>query len=413
MKLSKCCKYHLYLHSRKIVYRKLFRPLLDFFLSIVTLCMLIPLILFISLLFKLSRKPKHIIFFVALEHIINKTIDRGNWFENKYYECYYFSYEQTKVDGKTNVGEKLIKIHSYFFINIIIFFYKLMIYYPSYIEVYLASDRRNLLNQVYFLSIARLFGIFSTLVLRGETHPDGNYFKRSNLWRFNLEICLSLCQKILYRELKNTIDFKRYPNKSIFDYNCIPINEFSGKKYNKTILFLNGFKYFRRVEILAKSVRYVVNFHPEVHFIFAGARSEKEKEIVFNELKQDNMLQYSEVHGWIKNPKPLYEKSSIFVLPADENLIFCNYSLLEAMERGLVPILSDVSDARKFVINNHNGLLVNQDPKELAEAIIFLLNNPEIMKKMGTLARQKIISNFDNENRMRNLWQLIEFYQKV
>ena len=80
------------------------------------------------------------------------------------------------------------------------------------------------------------------------------------------------------------------------------------------------------------------------------------------------------------------------------------------MERGLVPILSDVTDAKKFVIHGYNGLLVKQDSKELAKGIIYLLDNFELIANMGKNARQKIISDYDNEKRMERLLNEINSY---
>ena len=399
-----------YLFVRISIYRKKLRPLIDLIFSIIVFFPLLPIIFIIGTVFRLIIPYSQVVFFCALEHIIKKSLDRAYWFRENKFNFYFYSFEQSKIKGEKYVGKNMKKISNYIFIDFIIFFIMVLNFYPKYIEFYLTSSSSNLLRQLYYLFIARVFGIFSVIILRGETHPNGDYYNRSRFWRWNLKICLELTNKIYYRELLNTVDFTKYPEKCVFDHNSIPINEFKGKQYNKTILFLNGFKQFRRVDLLAKAVKTVVSKHPNAHFIFAGARSDREKKIVINILAQENMLEFAEVLGWIEDPNIFYEKSSIFVLLADENLIFCNYSLIEAMERGLVPVLSDVSDANRFVKSGYNGLLVKQDYKELAKGIIYLLNNFNLMANMGKNARNKIISDYDNEERMERLLNDINGY---
>ena len=53
---------------------------------------------------------------------------------------------------------------------------------------------------------------------------------------------------------------------------------------------------------------------------------------------------------------------------------------------------------RDIITNNVNGIIVNQfDIKSLADAAIFLLDNPEKAHEMGILARKHILGNFSPE----------------
>jgi len=59
-------------------------------------------------------------------------------------------------------------------------------------------------------------------------------------------------------------------------------------------------------------------------------------------------------------------------------------SLIEAMTSGKCVVGTDVGGIPEVIDHGENGLLIPpNDPEKLAEALIYLLNNPDIAKKMG------------------------------
>jgi glycosyltransferase involved in cell wall biosynthesis len=65
--------------------------------------------------------------------------------------------------------------------------------------------------------------------------------------------------------------------------------------------------------------------------------------------------------------------------------------LLEASASGLPMVVSDLNTFKCIVTNGHNGIITKRgDPKRLADAIIYLLENEDIKKKMGENARKKV-----------------------
>ena len=58
-------------------------------------------------------------------------------------------------------------------------------------------------------------------------------------------------------------------------------------------------------------------------------------------------------------------------------------SMCEAMSSGLVPVTSKVAAIPEFVRDGIDGILTDNSPKQLAEAVIFLNENPSIFKKMS------------------------------
>jgi phosphatidylinositol alpha-1,6-mannosyltransferase len=70
---------------------------------------------------------------------------------------------------------------------------------------------------------------------------------------------------------------------------------------------------------------------------------------------------------------------------------------LEAGACGKPVIASKIGGISDAVIDKETGILVN-DPtniKEIADAILYLLNNKQIADEMGRKARERVVANFD------------------
>ena len=65
-------------------------------------------------------------------------------------------------------------------------------------------------------------------------------------------------------------------------------------------------------------------------------------------------------------------------------------SMCEAMSSGLVPVTSKVAAIPEFVRDGTDGILTDNTPEQLAEAVIFLNENPTVFKKMSLNASLQI-----------------------
>ncbi|MCD4824810.1 MAG: glycosyltransferase family 4 protein [Phycisphaerae bacterium] len=381
------------------------------FCGIVVAAAIFVVILPILLLFRHLGKPEDCVFFTGLEHIIKKTAERGQWFVKWGYFVRYFSREASNIDSSQNVGSGLIHSPLLVPLDCVLWTYRMLVDRPRYVETYLFSCS---FRTVFYLLTCRCMGVFSTIILRGETNPKSNWGIRSWYWKSCLFVSLHLAQKIFHREADNGVDMTLFEKKAIFDHNCTTIHPFEDRDYNDTVLFLNSFKPFRRVELLAQAVKHVVKKRPSVKFMFVGARNEEKHRLVSDILERDGVREFAEIFPFSEKPRDFFEKSSIFVLTANAGLHFVNYSLIEAMERGMVPVLSDCEDAKHFVDHDINGLLVEQNPLAIADAIVKLLSDKDKLKKMGLKSRQKIVDCFNNEKRMQKLLGLInDFYDET
>lgn len=71
-------------------------------------------------------------------------------------------------------------------------------------------------------------------------------------------------------------------------------------------------------------------------------------------------------------------------------------ALLEAMSCGLPCVVSNIDAHRQLIQDGENGLVCQHlDPADMAEKVLFVLQNPDKAHQMGVRARQKIMAQFE------------------
>lgn len=113
------------------------------------------------------------------------------------------------------------------------------------------------------------------------------------------------------------------------------------------------------------------------HVMGEGRLSAKVKE----EVKGFNNIIY---HGFHSSPTDIFSDSSVFVSIQTTNN-YPSQSVLEAMACGNAIIATDVGDTRMF-INADNGILIDLNINELANAIESLYLNKELRERLGNFA---------------------------
>jgi glycosyltransferase involved in cell wall biosynthesis len=92
--------------------------------------------------------------------------------------------------------------------------------------------------------------------------------------------------------------------------------------------------------------------------------------------------------------------SDLLVHPSTEEG-FCN-AILEAMAAGRPVVATDVGGNREAVVDGETGLLVpSRAARPLAAAIASMLERPDLAKRMGIAARQRVAAEFDRSVMVR------------
>lgn len=85
--------------------------------------------------------------------------------------------------------------------------------------------------------------------------------------------------------------------------------------------------------------------------------------------------------------------------------------LLEAMQAGKCPVVSDIAPMKDIISPGHTGLVARvDDPASFADGILSLFRDRNYLHTMGARARQRVETEFSRE---RMVERTIEFYEHV
>lgn len=173
--------------------------------------------------------------------------------------------------------------------------------------------------------------------------------------------------------------------------NGIDMNEFQGKTQyredpNSVIKVLTVSRLIKRkrIEDLLHSVKILKKFKMDIDLTIIG---EGNNEMSLKNLaKKLNIAKNTHFKGYIPHSDlpNYYKEADVFVLPSlNEGM---SNTALEALASGLPLILTNVGGSSELITDN--GFIVNvRKPKQIADEIRKLYNNPDLNRKMGVNSR--------------------------
>ncbi|MGK9477944.1 glycosyltransferase family 4 protein [Melioribacter sp. OK-6-Me] len=208
----------------------------------------------------------------------------------------------------------------------------------------------------------------------------------------------------------------KYPffkNKIIIVYNGHVVDLFENKsrqhgakKKDNIILNVGNLgTYSKATDLLLESFAKIRENHNwELHF--AGTIDEK-----FKSYLEDYFIQYPELksrihfHGHIDKIKlfQLYQKARIFCLPSRYEGFANVFS--EAMYFRNAIITTKYVSPRKIIENKAGIIIEKDDPKALANALKYLINNPHLIEKYGEYGHQFAKDKLNWDNIVKKLHQ--------
>jgi glycosyltransferase involved in cell wall biosynthesis len=153
------------------------------------------------------------------------------------------------------------------------------------------------------------------------------------------------------------------------------------------------------VDVFVRSARLVLDNVPGINFIVAGEGEERKKlEEICGQLKLGSSVR---LIGAVSDVIPLLRTSDIGVLSSNSESL--SNAIIEYMVAGLPVLCTDVGGNSELVQDGLNGFLVpSGDPKRLADAVVRLVNDPELRLRMGRESRQRVKLLFDFEKAVKD-----------
>jgi glycosyltransferase involved in cell wall biosynthesis len=151
--------------------------------------------------------------------------------------------------------------------------------------------------------------------------------------------------------------------------------------------------------------RWQSELKPVLHLVGEG-RFRKQLEHMAVELGIQDSVKF---HGNCRDIVLLLQQSWGFVLPSRWEGM--PNALLEAMSVGLPCVASRVSGSEDVIANGINGLLVEPEhPIELSQALRRIIEDIDLVQRLGHAARTTILDNYQLANVAK---RLVELYQRL
>ncbi|MBA7485999.1 D-inositol-3-phosphate glycosyltransferase [subsurface metagenome] len=187
-----------------------------------------------------------------------------------------------------------------------------------------------------------------------------------------------------------------------------------GQNRDIIISYLSNLTESKGVLDILEAANIIINRYKikNIKIKFAGYwRDEKFKAKVFKFIETNQLDNYVIFAGFIigREKEKFLMGTDIFVFPSwneGQPLV-----ILEAMAAGCPVIaIKDIGAIPETVIDGETGILVEkQNPEEIAKAIVYLIENPDIRVKMGLAARKRFEENYTID---KNIDNMIKVFKK-
>lgn len=197
------------------------------------------------------------------------------------------------------------------------------------------------------------------------------------------------------------VDYKKFENdnkKTISNYslkeNFFNKNE---KKY-KLILFCGYKNYEKGALSILKSIPYILNKIKKVYFVFIGpstiafnqelSKIHKLENVRVINFTPDNMTGYFD-----KKKIAAFKEADLYLMPSRSDAF--GVSFLEAWSAGKPVIGARIGATPEVIREKIDGLLVEFDnPEDIAQKVITLLNNKRLRKNLGAAGQLKVYQKY-------------------
>jgi glycosyltransferase involved in cell wall biosynthesis len=247
----------------------------------------------------------------------------------------------------------------------------------------------HLVPEIYWIAMAKVFSFSSVKTITTVHFPKEN-LKNSIFVKF-IERCsfrygynyVVACSK------DSLVSLNKYSPKSnnISISNGVDIEKFhNAKPYTKqerfhlcendyVVTMVSGLKHPKRHDLLIKALIYLpIN----VHIVFCGDGENKEK--LYNLAKINDVIERVHFMGNCSDIDRIVNTSDINILLSEYEGL--SLSSIEAMATGKPFVASNVNGLQSVV--DGAGILVENEPHKVADAILKLLSDKELYKEVGT-----------------------------
>lgn len=245
------------------------------------------------------------------------------------------------------------------------------------------SIKWNISGNSFLLNILRKYDIFS------NSHYD-------NLIIGN-ELVIDTFSKI--KRLENKIIYIPYAYE-----NPIIIQSNYNIKRNLSVLYSGVFHKIQNLEIIFEAFRLL---HDDNIIINLVGASEEEKNYYEQKINKYGIKNIN-IHRWVKNEelKSFFENADVLISSRTEGIDY-PMKIFEYLSYGKC-ILASNKPIHTGILKNETACLFEPTPEDLAEKILFLKKNPEIVKSYGEKAYNLYKEKYSFERMVKDYSNLLK-----
>lgn len=185
----------------------------------------------------------------------------------------------------------------------------------------------------------------------------------------------------------------------------IPKNKF-------VVLFFGQIKKVKGIDILLQSINHVVDLNQNIEFVIAGRPWKDNLKNYEDYISKNNISSFIKLNASFiaEDQLPYYFQSAdMGILPYKK--IYNSEVLLNFLSYKLPVLCSDLPVFSEIISDKENGLIFkSEDSLDLANKIIFAINNQELLNQIGDNGYKYLTKNWDLEE-VGNLYN--SFYDKI
>ena len=191
--------------------------------------------------------------------------------------------------------------------------------------------------------------------------------------------------------IPNGLDIKEFEKRSSTGFK----DRYGIAHTKKIILFLGRLHWIKGFDTLIPAFAKVIKKESKAVLVLAGPNDEDykkeiEKLIEKYEINRNKIVFTGMILGAEKIS--VLQDSDVFVLPSySENF---GMAVIEAMYFGLPVVVTEGVGISPSIARAGAGLVIKKDEKELTNAILEILNNPDMAKKMGDSGKRVVETEF-------------------